>query len=273
MQNLFQLILRYGVFLVFLFLQIIGLVLVVKYNKSQREIFINSSNLVSGWMNNKAQHVIQYIRIGDIADSLAAENARLRTDLELLRSKSSLRRDTIRDSIYKQEYAFISAKVVNNSTQVWENKITINKGESHGISKGMGIINDKGIVGVVHNTSANFAQALSILHSQLRISASHKKSGHFGTLVWSSINPEIIILKDIHVSSEVQLGDTIVTNRYSSIFPEGIMVGTIQDFTIERGTKIYRIEVKLNQDMSKLDHVYVVNYLFKEEQVQVESLK
>jgi len=271
MQNLLQLIIRYGVFLVFLLLEIICLRLVVSYNKSQKEIYLNSSKLLSAWVYQKTDKVVSYINISAKADSLAIENARLRTALDKAKYERLGSIDSIFDSENQQEYTYLPAKVINNSVQLWDNKLTLNRGSSHGVNRGMGIINDKGIVGIINNTSTNFSQALSLLHSQLRISATHKKSGHFGTLVWTENDPQFITLRDIHISAEVAIGDTIVTNRYSSVFPNGLLVGTIDDFVVERGTKIYKIKVKISQNLSKLDYVYIVNYLNKEEQIEVES--
>jgi len=271
MQNLIQLIIRYGVFLVFLLLEIICLRLVISYNKSQKEIYLNSSKLFSSWIYEKTDRVVSYVRIADKADSLALENARLRTALDRARYQNLGGIDSIFDLESHQEYTYLPAKIINNSVSLWDNKMTLNRGSAHGIKKGMGIINENGIVGIVNNTSTNFSQALSILHSQLRISATHKKSGHFGTLVWSEINPQYITLRDIHVSADISEGDTIVTNRFSSVFPNGIMVGTIDEFNVERGTKIYKIKVKLSQNLSQLDYVYIINYLYKDEQLEVES--
>lgn len=271
MQNLLQLIVKHGVFLLFLFLEIFCLILIVNYNKSQNAIFVNSSNLFSGWALSKTDRIVKYINISEIADSLAMENARLRTALDKALYEPLIKGDTIVDSVYQQEYSFIPARVINNSVQLWDNKITLNRGSKHGIGKGMGIINDRGIVGIINNTTENYSQALSILHSQLRISATHQKSGRFGTLVWTDIDPYHILLKDVHMSANISVGDTIVTNRYSTVFPNNIMVGTIEEFEIERGTKIYRIVVKLNQNMSQLDYVYIIDYLNKEEQLEVEG--
>lgn len=272
MQNLILFIARYGVFLTFLLLQVISLTLVVKYNNTQQVIFINSSNIATGWLTNKADEVASFFNIRKVADSLSLENAKLRTALDkALYSHSKGRKLVPNDSIVDNEYSYLSAKVINNSVQLWDNKITLNKGSKHGIEKGMGVINDKGIVGIVTKTSKNFSQAYSILNALIRVSASHVKSGQFGTMVYQTLDPRFVTLLDLPKYADVAIGDTIVTNRFSSVFPDGILVGTVEEFEVEEGTNFYNIKVRLNQDLSKVDFVYVVNYLNKNEQLELES--
>jgi rod shape-determining protein MreC len=273
MQNLFLIIARYGVFLLFLILQIINLNLIVRYNNAQREIFINSSNIISGWMMERTDNLVKYGRLAEEADSLAIENARLRAALDKVTYEPLNRPDTIKDTSYQQEYRYIPARVVNNSISFWDNKLTLNRGYSHGVKKGMGVINDKGIVGIIHHTSDRFSQAYSILHGQMRISATHKKSGQFGTLVWRNEDPLHITLRDVPKYADVIRGDTIVTNRFSSIFPDGLFIGTVDTFNIERGTNFYNIRVRLSHDLSKVNHVYVIDYLNKADQLAAEKIQ
>jgi rod shape-determining protein MreC len=271
MENLIIFLTRYRVILVFILLELFCLNLVIRYNKNQQEIFVNSAQLFSGWMFEKSQIVGDYFQLQSLADSLANDNARLRTLLDKYSFDFNLKRDTILDSVYRQEYQYIPAKVVNNLITLWDNTLTLNRGSNHGIRPGMGVISDKGIVGIIQTVSPHFSQAISLLNSNIRVSASHQNSGQFGTLYWDGRNSRKISLKDVPKYAKVAVKDTIITNRYSAIFPEGIGIGTIDTFWVERGTNFYYIEIGLFQDFSKLNSVYVVDYLYKEEQLSVEK--
>jgi len=66
-------------------------------------------------------------------------------------------------------------------------------------------------------------------------------------------------------------GDVIVTGAYSSIFPEGIMAGSIESFEKIAGNTFYNVTVKLSTNFNRLSYVNVVNNLQKEEQTKLEK--
>jgi rod shape-determining protein MreC len=271
MQNLIIFLSRHRVVLLFILLEIIAVNLIIQYNKNQQAIFINSSNLLTGWIFEQSQQVEDFFYLKELSDSLAIENARLRTQLDKFMYEFNQVKDSIQDTVYRQEFTYVPAKVVKNSLVFWDNTLTINKGSLDGIKPGMGIMTEKGIIGIVQKVSDHFASAISLLHSRVRISASHKPSGQFGTLFWKGTDPQHISVRDLPKYAPITKGDTMVTNNYSAIFPSGIPIGVIDTFWVERGTNYYFIQVDLFEDFGRLDRVYVVDYLFKDERKEVEK--
>ena len=70
---------------------------------------------------------------------------------------------------------------------------------------------------------------------------------------------------------EISKGDTIVTSAYSSIFPEGVMVGTISDFEKIAGNTFFNVSIKLSTDFNRISYVNVVRNLTKDEQTALEK--
>ena len=54
------------------------------------------------------------------------------------------------------------------------------------------------------------------------------------------------------------MGDTIVTDGKSTIFPEGILIGSIKDYKLATNEDYYELQILLFNDMTNLRHVYVV---------------
>lgn len=77
-------------------------------------------------------------------------------------------------------------------------------------------------------------------------------------------------LNEIPFHVELLEHDTIVTSGFSSIFPEGIEVGTIESFTLEQGN-FYEIIVRLSTDFQSLFHVNVIRNYQQEEQLNLEN--
>ncbi len=269
-------LIRYGNFFLFVILEGFALYLVAQ-NKKQNEIYQTSANLLTGTVYEKFSSVRKFFSIQEIADSLAKENANLKTQLESSKyiitdqrgsvrfplDTSTIRPDTAQKKDVIQQFTYINAEVINNSIARQENFLTINRGSNHGVKVGMGVICPDGIVGVVRSVTPHFSQIMSILNKRQSISAMIKRNRYFGSLVWNTrnMNPQIMTLESIPKHGDVVKGDTIITSGFSEIFPGEIRIGTIKDFRIEGGSNFYSIDVELYNNMSNIRYVYVVENL------------
>jgi len=262
MNNLLLFIIRYSAFLLFMLLEMVALVLIVRYNDDQRSIFLNSSAVFSGRLYKMADKAYKYSHLQVIADSLANENAQLKTELFNLERTFQHLSSTEQpmDSCILEPFRIIDALVINNSINKRNNHFTIDRGSRDGVRNGMGVISPHGIAGIIDQAGEEYSTAISILHSAIRISASIKRNNYFGSLVWREINPAYMILEAIPRQADILIGDTIVTSGYSFIYPRGIFIGTVHRFWTEGGSNYYTIEVRLHEDISRLDRVYVVDY-------------
>ena len=112
---------------------------------------------------------------------------------------------------------------------------------------------------------------MSVLHRQTLISASIKRNNHFGSIVWKGSDPTVINLIDVPKHADIVIGDTVQTSGYSTIFPEGIMIGTVDTFWVPSGSNFFEIEVNLKNDLNKTKYVYVVNNLMKKELEKIQG--
>ncbi len=271
MYGLIAIITRYSGIISFVILECICMYLAVQYNKNQRDIYINSSNTISGAIYQRYNKVMRYSELSIVADSMAAENARLYARLGNAKFQEFLVKDSVlvKDSLnrIKQQYTYIAATVINNSVALPNNYITLNRGSKHGITAGMGVITPKGVVGIVRNVSENFAEVMSVLHQQSKISASLRSTDYFGTLRWRDpSNLMRLSLETVPKHAEIHVGDTVQTSGYSFIFPEGIPIGKIEKYQVEPGSNYFSAQVMLFEDLARLRYVYVVNNLMIQEQ-------
>ena len=134
MINLLYFLTRYGGFLTFVILELISVYLVVQYNQTQREIYLNSSRFYSGILLDKTERLRHYASMAEIADSLASENAAL---YNRLYSQLALApKDVELDSLLAP-FDFIPARVIKNSINQPNNNLTLNKGDEDGVQPGM----------------------------------------------------------------------------------------------------------------------------------------
>tara|TARA_E500000178_G_scaffold23679_1_gene21911 strand:+ start:2831 stop:3634 length:804 start_codon:yes stop_codon:yes gene_type:complete len=152
----------------------------------------------------------------------------------------------------------ISAKVILNSVNKSRNIIVINKGELNGINKDMGVISSRGIVGIIKDITNNYSSIVSLLNTDLKINAIVKKSSTIGSISWNGLDPRIVQLNDIPLSSSIKVGDTIVTGGMSFYFPRGILIGKIEDYDNSSLEGYYSIDVSIFNDFSSLSNLYVL---------------
>ncbi len=275
MNKIISIFTRSGGFLVFLILEAICIGLVVTYNAEQKEIYNNSVNILSDGLTSNFGQVTQYYNLSSVNDSLAGVIAELRAEQDNARFYNLVRGDSIKEEMenFEQQYTYIAAKVTSNTITLPNNFLTLNRGLNHGVNTRMGVYDDKGIIGIVVGSNNRYSRVMSILHRDSKISAEIKRLKAPGSLVWeNTANPTQMELKYIPKHIEPVVGDTIQTNGYSTHFPQGIMIGTIKSIEKNKdGSNFHGITVKLGNDLSTVQYGYIVNNLFKNEQLEIEE--
>jgi rod shape-determining protein MreC len=279
MRNLFAFIYRFRAFLLFVLLEILCVYMVVRYNTYQGAAFFNSASTYIGRVLEVQSSVTDYFRLASINSMLARENAAMREDLlrqhlaEQVDSTAELSGTlyAASDSTMANPYILHASRVINNSIRRTNNYLTLSIGSADGIKPGMGVIASTGAVGRVKTVSEHYATVTSLLHSQMLISAKIKKDNTMGTIKWTGGDYRKAVLDYIPLHIKPVVGDTIVTSGFATVFPEGIMVGTISAVEQEPDRSFYTIEVQLSVDFAQLSYVYVVESPLREERETLEK--
>jgi rod shape-determining protein MreC len=271
MRRIIYLIKKFRYFLLFIILEILAFIIIIQDHSYHQSKFVNSANFFTGGLYNKANSINEFFHLRKDNQLLSEENARLKNLLGKRENTYAIDSFTVIDtSQYFQKYDYSVAKIINNNYTKRNNFITLNKGAKHGLTPDLGVVNSKGIIGVIKNVSKNYATVLSILNSNSNINVRLKNSNHFGTLVWDGKDYNITQVIDIPRQAMVKAGDTIVTGGKSAIFPEGIEVGVVKDFRYAQN-KYQIINILLFNDMSAIGEVQIVKNLHKDEQVTLEQ--
>ena len=271
MRNVLLFIYRNHVFFVFLLLEFICFSLIVRNNNFHRGSVLSSSNRLVGNIYELNNNITEYFRLKSVNEELAVENAALRALLNESKYSIPTGKGEVRDSITRQHYTYIPAKVINNSTDRQDNYLTINRGILQGVEPEMAVISSSGIVGIVKDVSKNYASVLSILHHNSSISAKLSESGYIGSLVWDGRDPQVAQLMDIPNHVQLAEGMQVQTSGFSAMFPAGINIGKVRYFEVMDGDNFYSIDVDLLTDMHNVSVVYVVDNLMRMEQVELEQ--
>lgn len=270
MKNLILFLSKNKFFLLFIFFEAVALIIVFNNNSFHRSIFLNSTNVITANLNEKVSNVNSYFNLKIENEKLSKENARL---LKSYNENFYLKDDSvfvINDTVYKQKYAFINAKIIHNSFNSKNNYLLLDKGKKDGVENGMGVIGAYGVIGIVKDVSGNFSSVLSILHTKSAVSVKLKKNDYLGVVKWNTNNFETANLELIPAHVILNKGDTVVSSGNSMIFPANIPVGSVIESTQIEGEKFQDVKIKFFSKYNQIRHVHIVKNLYRNE---IDSLK
>lgn len=271
MYRIFQFLYRYRSFLLFVAIELLCGWMIVTYNQYQGTAFFNTSNYYAGELLSMRNGVVSYFHLQKVNTQLAHQNALLLDSLMALKANKEYKNDTCSDFLRLNQFEFISARVVKNTTRYPENFITLDKGTLDGVERDMGVIGPDGLVGKVKTVSKHFSTVISMLHSGMNIASKIKGKNIDATVVWDGIDPTEGKVLHVIRHHKISKGDTLITSEYNAIFPKGVMIGTIKDFELHRGSSDYDINLNFSSDFTSLSYVYVIKNKLRTERDSLET--
>lgn len=265
MQNFWAFITQHFHWLLFIFLEAVSVVMLFSYNNYQASVWISSANSVVGKVYEWQANVEHYFSLTKKNERLTQQNILLEEQLnrmtqQLLDMKadtSAFAKELQRDTLENPH--LINAKVISNSISNADNLITIDKGSADGVQTDMGVICGTGIVGVVYLVSPHYSIVISALNERSRISCSIRGSNYFGYLSWTGGDVTRAYIEGVPRHARFKKGNWIETSGYSSIFPHGVSVGTIEKIYNSHDGLSYRLLIKLSTDFANLRDVCVID--------------
>ena len=276
MRNLINFLLKYNYWFLFVILEVASFVLLFRFNNYQQSAYFTSANTVVGAVYEVSGGISSYFHLKSVNEDLLDRNMLLEEQINNLekalkeRQLDSIAVNSIR-KMPQKDYQLFKARVIKNSLNLADNYITLDKGSSSGIHSEMGVVDGNGIVGIVYETSPSYSVVISVLNSKSNISCKIVGSDYFGYLKWEHGDSRYAYLKDLPRHAEFNLGDTVVTSGYSTVFPEGVMVGTVDDMSDSHDGLSYLLKIKLATDFGKLSDVRVIARNGQQEQKELEN--
>jgi rod shape-determining protein MreC len=263
-KNLLEFLHKHFHWFLFVILEVISAVLLFQYNSYQSSVWFSSASWATGKVYEWTSWMESFFSLTKVNEDLSLRNFYLERQVTQLRRLYSEATDSMSDAERQRlemlsQYQLIPAKVVTNEMHRRNNLITIDKGEKDGVKPGMGVACGKGVVGVVYLTSSYYSVVIPVLNDNSRISCAIRGRGYFGVLRWDGRDAGVAYVEDIPRHARFKRGEWVETNGYSSIFPEGVLIGKIQKVYNSRDGLSYRLQVRLSTDFGTLRDVVVIS--------------
>lgn len=219
----------------------------------------------TGSINKKYADANNYLHLKKTNDSLQLANTRLYNllkenynlpDTTYLQAIQTLSLDTLSNL---KKITYRPARVISNSVSFTSNYIVLDKGTNDGIRTGMGVItHQNAVVGIVTETTANYAVVMSLLHKDSHISGKVLKTGETGTLLWDGIEPNMVTLTNIPKSVQIKTGDTIISSGFSAVLPKGKLIGRVAQIKKDTEHNTLKVLCRTLANFHSLDYVLVI---------------
>lgn len=277
MHNLAEFLQRYYHWFLFIVLEVVSLVLLFQFNGYQGSVWFTSANYLSGKVYEGYAAVNQFFSLTQVNDELTQRNVYLEKQVQQLKTQlehatgDSISTDYALKSIIAGNHV-IPAHVVSNSISRQDNFITLDRGIADGVRPDMGVVCGTGVVGIVYQASMKYSIVIPVLSTHSNISCKIDGRGYFGYLHWEGGSSRFAYVDDIPRHAHFRLYDKIVTSGYSSVFPEGILIGKILHVYNSPDGLSYRLMVELSTDFGNLRNVCILDDRVMRERLQLERV-
>jgi len=203
----------------------------------------------------------QYVALQSVED----ENRRLRQEIEWLRGQNNQLREAASATqrltalLQFKEQALptmIAAQVIGRDASNRYKSVIVNKGDSDGIQKDMGVITPSGVVGRVVKTTGATSVVLLVTDPNNAIAGLIQRTRDEG-IVEGTLQGRAK-LKYIPMLSAVKEGDYVVTSGLVGGFPRGLAIGTITGISREEGALFQTAELAPEVDVNHVEEVLII---------------
>lgn len=219
--------------------------------------------------------VSEYFSLRETNENLRMENFEL---LKALKAYQDTEDKEKMDSVVASHasvdgFRYMPASIVKISRNKQHNYLILGQGSEDGVIPQSAIITSQGVVGIVDTVSRHYSYAVSLMNSDLNISARiGGDQGSVGPLSWDGVSSNGAILREIPLQCKFEPGDTVYTSGFSSIFPADIPLGVAGTSKIVNGAT-YDIKVTLFQGFNDVRYVVLATNVGKREIEELENKK
>jgi rod shape-determining protein MreC len=217
---------------------------------------VSSSTLQAGhWMFS---WLIDLFHVRDENRMLREQNLRLSLELVKLREErfENLRLRGLLNFKARMSYPYIPAEVVAREPGRLANTILINVGRRDGVGDRMAVVNSDGLVGKVLTASSESSVVQLLQDRNCRVSAVVQRPERAQGIVRCEDGK--FYLQDIPSRSAVEVGDVVVSSGVGGIFPEGLLIGTVEEVGQDQTGLFREVVLKPGVDFSSLEEVFVL---------------
>ncbi len=227
----------------------------------------------TAWLEARYARVAQ--NFNAISENSALREENIRLSGQIARSREALiENERLRHLIgYRDEatYNLLPAQIINKDITGQWNYLTLDVGEADSVTTHMAVINERGVIGYTTLVSRQYSKVMPYVNTEVYISAKIQPLQAHGIIRWDGVRTDRLHLDSIVKTEPVETGQSVVTAGYSSIFPAGLPIGSIDSVSVRPGRDELTVFVRPAASISTAEHVFVVRERPDPERIEFEQ--
>jgi rod shape-determining protein MreC len=148
------------------------------------------------------------------------------------------------------------ASVIGRGATQWSKVVVINKGAKDGVDDHLAVVTDAGVIGQVIHAGLNTSKVLLIVDGRSAVDALFQDSRVSAVVVGKG--DDECKLKFVFNTSDVKLGDLVLSSGLGGIFPKGLIIGKVSEVIKKKQGLFQEITLTPGSDLSRLEEVLVL---------------
>lgn len=254
---------------------IIGFFVLCAFTLSERttgdaeQLFASAVMPVQEFVGGITRDVTNFFTRVFTPSALEEENEQLRRELEEYKLKDAIYEETSRENARLSELlsyvesnpnmSLLTAQVIARSGNEYIDTLTLNVGSRNGVTERMAVVTGGGVVGRVVEVGTQWCKVRTMLNDDMRISVMVQRTrdeGMFGGVISTAGDSAILQLYYLPATTELEVGDKIITSGLGGTYPKGVFVGEVIE--ISSGTEEYDAKVLVDIDFTHLEEVLLI---------------
>lgn len=238
-----------------------------------RNLFTSVSNIVADFVDNYNN-----------GNKLSLENAELKAEIDTLRGQiADMQEISEQNNFYKEylgikennpDFVFTDATIIARDSDDPYGSFTVNRGSTSDIAKYDPVITNAGIVGYVTEVGLTSCKVTTILSPDITLGALDNRTHDSGIVTGSLSFAEkgFCQFANLARSCSVAVGDYVITSG-EGIFPEGLLIGSVNNIGIDENNNSIYAEIKPFAEISELRSVMIITSFEGQGGISVEGGK
>lgn len=160
------------------------------------------------------------------------------------------------------EYSPVNATILSRNKSYWFNTITIDKGKKDGIKENMAVVTKNGLIGKINSVSDTSSEVKLItsddLNFKVSIAIKTNEVDNYAILNGYDNKTQLIKATGIDKTTNINVGDSVLTSGLGEFFPAGIYIGTVEKIEKDKYNLSKTAYIKLSQNFNDIHYVTVL---------------
>ena len=160
------------------------------------------------------------------------------------------------------EYEIVNSTILSRNKSYWFNTITIDKGKKSGLKENMAVVTRNGLIGKISKVYNNSSEVKLItsddINFKVSVSIKTNDTDNYAILNGYIKKDNVIKVNGIDKTTNVNIGDNVLTSGLGEFFPAGIYIGTVEKIESDKYNLSKTLYIKTKQDFDDIHYVTVL---------------